>query len=148
MNNGRSRSRFRPLDIMQQTSVQKTTVNAFELENRRKIRSAEILQAVRNLDHTQDDAYRLELIQWIENAYAERMGGVLTGLFSKCYLGHPYIDHRLTITGNIIEHYTRAETPPPPYDKARPFILSGAYEFVEVYSDGEVIPISADGSPS
>ena len=74
----------------------------FERNQRRRPRSAELVQAVLNLDMTQDAAYRAELIDWIEAAYAERMGGVLLGLFARCYLGAPYVDHRLTIVGRIL----------------------------------------------
>lgn len=154
-----SYSRIRKINPFQEQIVQSNTVPAqaslqnsrtteFELQNRRKIRSQEIMQAVHNIDHTQDDAYRVQLIQWLEQAYADQMGGVLVGLFSRCYLGAPYIDHRLSLAGNIIEHYCHDQTPPPPYDRARPFIRSGAYEFVEIYSDGEVVPISPNGTPT
>lgn len=119
-----------------------------ELRNRETARSQQILEAVRHLDMTHDDAYRQELINWLQQAYNERMGGILVGIFGRCYLGSPYIDHRMSITGQIIEHYTHEQTPPEPYARARPLVLSGKYEFVEIYSDGQVIPIRSDGTPN
>ena len=122
--------------------------SSFERNQRRRPRSAELVQAVLNLDMTQDAAYRAELIDWIEAAYAERMGGVLLGLFARCYLGAPYVDHRLTIVGRILEHYSAGDEVPTPFDGARVLARSSAYAYIEIYSDGEVVPIAADGTPA
>ena len=120
----------------------------FERDQRRLPRSAELVQAVRNLDMTQDAAYRAELIDWIEAAYAERMGGVLLGLFARCYLGAPYVDHRLTIVGRILEHYSAGDEVPAPFDGARGLARSSVYSYIEIYSDGEIVPVTADGTPA
>ena len=120
----------------------------FERNQRRRPRSAELVQAVLNLDMTQDAAYRAELIDWIEAAYAERMGGVLLGLFARCYLGAPYVDHRLTIVGRILEHYSAGDEVPAPFDGARGLARSSVYSYIEIYSDGEVVPVTADGTPA
>lgn len=122
--------------------------SALERRRRREPRSGELLQAVRNLDLTQDAAYRAELTEWIEDAYTERMGGVLLGLFARCHLGPPYVDHRLTVVGHILEHYRPTDIVPPPFDAARTLAQSPVYEYVEVYSDGDIIPVLADGSVS
>ena len=122
--------------------------SALERRRRREPRSGELLQAVRNLDLTQDVAYRAELATWIEDAYTERMGGVLLGLFARCHLGPPYVDHRLTVVGHILEHYRPTDIVPPPFDAARTLAQSPVYEYVEVYSDGDIIPVLADGSVS
>lgn len=122
--------------------------SALERRRRREPRPGELLQAVRNLDLTQDAAYRAELTEWIDNAYTERMGGVLLGLFARCHLGPPYVDHRLTVVGHILEHYRPTDIVPPPFDAARTLAQSLVYEYVEVYSDGDIIPVLADGSVS
>ena len=122
--------------------------SALERRRRREPRPGELLQAVRNLDLTQDVAYRAELATWIEDAYTERMGGVLLGLFARCHLGPPYVDHRLTVVGHILEHYRPTDIVPPPFDAARTLAQSPVYEYVEVYSDGDIIPVLADGSVS
>lgn len=122
--------------------------SALERRRRREPRPGELLQAVRNLDLTQDAAYRAELTEWIDNAYTERMGGVLLGLFTRCHLGPPYVDHRLTVVGHILEHYRPTDIVPPPFDAARTLAQSPVYEYVEVYSDGDIIPVLADGSVS
>jgi len=84
----------------------------------------------------------------IEAAYAERMGGVLLGLFARCYLGAPYVDHRLTIVGRILEHYTAGDEVPAPFDGARGLARSSVYSYIEIYSDGEIVPVTADGTPA
>ena len=122
--------------------------SALERRRRREPRPGELLQAVRNLDLTQHAAYRAELTEWIDNAYTERMGGVLLGLFARCHLGPPYVDHRLTVVGHILEHYRPTDIVPPPFDAARTLAQSPVYEYVEVYSDGDIIPVLADGSVS
>ena len=122
--------------------------SALERRRRREPRPGELLQAVRNLDLTQAAAYRAELTEWIDNAYTERMGGVLLGLFARCHLGPPYVDHRLTVVGHILEHYRPTDIVPPPFDAARTLAQSPVYEYVEVYSDGDIIPVLADGSVS
>ena len=129
-------------------SLALATITPYERSRRSLPRSAQIMEAVRNLDMTQDTAYRAELIAWIERAYADRMGGILVGLFARCYLGEPYIDHRMSIEGAIIEHYTPSDPVPEPYRQARALARSPAYAYIEVYSDGDIIPVLADGSVS
>lgn len=116
--------------------------------NRQVIRSGELMETVQRLDTTTDPATALAIMQWINDEYEARQGGTLVGLFGKCYLGHPYVDHRMDLSGgHILEHYQRSEEPPGPYRAARPFARSDAYTFIEVYDDGAVIPIRTDGRP-
>lgn len=114
--------------------------------NRRFQRSEELLEMVRTLDTATDPRMLEAAMERIEEEYEERQVGRIIGLFSRCYLGAPYVDHRLDMMGTmIIEHYTRAESPPPPYGMARPMARSDSYLYVEVYDDGSVIPVRPDG---
>ena len=113
-------------------SLAPATITPYERSRRSLPRSAQIMEAVRNLDMTQDTAYRAELIAWIERAYADRMGGILVGL--------------LSIDGAIIEHYTPSDPVPEPYRQARALARSPAYAYIEVYSDGELVPVREDGT--
>ena len=116
--------------------------------NRRIARRAELIEAVQRLDTTTDPATAEAVMAWVEEEYASRCGGVLVGLFSRCYLGAPYVDHRLDLTGGrILEHFTRDQEPPAAYRSARPLARSAAYLYVEVYDDGVVVPVRSDGRP-
>jgi len=116
--------------------------------NRRVTRTADLVESVQRLDTTTDPAMAQAILRWIQDEYDSRQGGVILGLFSRCYLGAPYVDHRLDLSGGLIlEHFTGAETPPGPFQAARPFARSDAYTFIEVYDDGTVIPVRADGRP-
>lgn len=120
--------------------------SSWELNNRHASRSPQILEAVKNLDLTSNPVYRQQLIDWLRQAYQERSGGQLMAIFSKCYLGYPYQDHYVSLAGNIVEHYKSHESVPPMFSRARPLALSPAYAYIEVYSDGEVVPVAEDGS--
>jgi len=93
-----------------------------------------------------DEISRREILSWLEELYAARDCGTLLGLFGMCYLGEPYVDHLMDIAGTIITHYKPSDLVPSPFDRARPLARSRAYLFIEVYSDGTVVPIRADGS--
>lgn len=134
--------------VSEPAEVSGAKASQFELHNRRMARSEQILEAVSNLDRTQDPAYRQELMNWIEQAYSERMGGKLVALFARCFLGHPYRDHHLSLTKNVVEHYTHYEDVPPIFREARNLALSPRYAFIEVYSDGETVPVEVDGTIS
>ncbi len=115
---------------------------------RRVIRSEDLVRAVQSLDTTTDPQMLQAIMEWINEEYESRQVGRLVGLFGKCYLGDPYVDHRFDLTGGLIlEHFARSEDPPPPYRPARPFARSDAYVYIEVYDDGAVVPIRADGRP-
>lgn len=128
-------------------AVPEQTLAGFGLKKRAEMRSGELLRAVQSIDTTHDPPTKAALMAWLNEEYARRQVGSLLGLFSTCYLGHPYVDHRLSLTGDIVEHYTPEDTLPPGFAPARPLIRSGSYLFVEVYSDGQIVPIRPDGSP-
>ncbi len=116
--------------------------------NRRGMRSRELIEAVQRLDTTTDPAMMRAIMRWINDEYESRRGGVLIGLFSRCYLGAPYVDHRLDLSGSqILEHFTRDQDPPAAFQAARPFARNDAYVFIEVYDDGAVVPVRTDGRP-
>ena len=119
---------------------------SYVVRNRRATRSAELVEAVQRLDLTTDPTARAEIMAWINQAYQDRQGGDLIGLFARCHLGPPYIDHRMTLAGSIIEHYTPIDRVPPPFDGARPLARSNAYAYIEIYSDGQVVPVRQDGT--
>lgn len=121
-------------------------VTPYALQNRRKARSRELMDAAQKLDMTTDPQVRRELGEWIAKLYEERGGGQPIGLFAHCYLGAPYIDHRLDLAGSIITHFTPQEPVPPAYAMARPLARSTAYLFIEVYEDGQVVPVRDDGT--
>ena len=115
---------------------------------RRVVRSEDLVRAVQSLDTATDPQMLQAIMQWINEEYENRQVGRLVGLFGKCYLGEPYVDHRFDMSGSmILEHFARAEEPPPPFRPARPFARSDAYAYIEVYDDGTIVPIRADGRP-
>lgn len=116
--------------------------------NRRVIRDEELLAAVQRLDTTTSPTMVAALMRWIEDEFERRQGGQLIGLFGRCYLGPPYVDHRMDLGGGfIVEHFTRGQSPPLPFREARPLARSNAYAYVEVYDDGALVPIRTDGRP-
>ncbi len=115
---------------------------------RKSIRSPELVEALRHLDAAPSAIAQQEIIDWLRQAYDARGGGPLVGLFGHCYLGAPYIDHAFDLTGAIREHYTPSHAVPPMYVAARPFAVSEAYAYIEIYADGQVIPVRPDGSPA
>ena len=116
--------------------------------NRRVVRDEQLLAAIQRLDTTTSPAMVDALMRWIHDEYERRQGGKLLGLFGRCYLGPPYVDHRMDLDGGfILEHFTRAQSPPLPFRQARPLARSSAYIYVEVYDDGALIPIRTDGRP-
>jgi hypothetical protein len=124
----------------------KVITTPLQEKNRKTRRSADLIEAVKQIDVQTDPAMKQAIIDWVHAEYDKRGGGELIGLFSKCYLGHPYCDHRMDISGSIIEHYKIDENVPPAYARARPLAASGSYAYVEVYADGAVIPVRADGT--
>lgn len=144
-----------PLELSRPTVVAPANVTApsrprplspFEVTRRRAARSRQILDAVTAIDATLDATAQRELTEWIRGAYEERGGGVLVGLFGRCYLGHPFVDHRMAMTGSILQHFHHDEPVPAPYAGARPLARSDAYMFIEVYEDGQLVPVRADGT--
>ena len=121
-------------------------LSALERGNRARRRSQELLDAFERLDTTLDPAARQQIVDWVQEQYEQRNGGQLLGLFGKCYLGHPFVDHVMDMSGHILEHFKSEDAVPIGFGPARPLIRSEAYIFVEVYSDGQVIPVRRDGS--
>ncbi|MFT4127532.1 MAG: hypothetical protein QM662_15045 [Gordonia sp. (in: high G+C Gram-positive bacteria)] len=119
---------------------------AHQRMNRLRLRRGELFQALRQLDAATDQhAYR-QIMQWVNEEYEARQGGTIMGLFAKCYLGPPYVDHRLDLLGSICEHFTPADPVPVPYGQARALAQSGAYAHIEIYSDGSMVPVLPDGT--
>lgn len=116
--------------------------------NRRRRRDRELLDAVARVDTSTDPRQRKELADWIQDRYDEQVGGELMGLFARCQLGPPYIDHEITPAGGILRHFTPADTIPPEYLAARALVRSAAYLYIEIWSDGQVVPIRDDGTPA
>ena len=114
---------------------------------RRHRRSPELLAAIEQLDAEHDPATQKELIDWIAQNCVDEGRGELLGLFAKCYLGHPYVDHQLTLGHQILRHFTPEDAVPPAFAAARSLVRSPAYLFVEVYGDGSVIPVRGNGDP-
>lgn len=129
----------------QNASVSVTTRE--ELRNRASIRSTDLLQAIAALDTQASAVANAEVMDWIREAYDERRGGRLVGLFGKCYLGAPYVDHIMTVEGLICQHFAGTESVPAPYAQARGLAQSPSYVFIEIYTDGAVVPVRADGTP-
>ncbi|MDR0513535.1 MAG: hypothetical protein LBG81_00025 [Coriobacteriaceae bacterium] len=127
------------------TSKSTITTTQHQKKMRRMRRSEELMEAMRQIDVQSDPAMKKAIMEWVESEYDKRGGGKLIGLFGKCYLGHPYCDHRMDLSGSIIEHFKADDPVPPPYKEARAYAASSAYAFIEVYDDGEVIPVHNDG---
>lgn len=122
-------------------------VSAAELTRRRRqVRDTDLLEAVKRLDAEPSLEAQLKLLKWLQQEYDARGGGPLLGLFSRCYLGPPYVDHMLNLMGQICEHYSLSESPQGPYLAARALAKNPAYAYVEVYADGVVIPVRTDGT--
>ena len=144
------RARVTPISPTPATAVPRTVrpgeIDDYTRSKRNQRRSQEILDAIAQIDVTNDPTARQQTHDWIREVYDNRQGGELLGLFSRCYLGAPFVDHRLSITGGIMEHYKADDPVPPGFGPARPLARSSAYLFIEIYTDGQVVPIRNDGS--
>jgi len=120
---------------------------------RKTRRSPELVQAIHGLDSQINPIEMVRWLRWINENYTLSDCGLLLGLFSHCYLGvrpfdgQPFLDHRLDLTQEIIEHYTGVDSVPTGFEVARPLARNEAYAYIEVYTDGTVIPIYPDGRP-
>jgi hypothetical protein len=119
---------------------------AYVIGNRKKPRSKALLQAIQSLDTTTDPSTIRDLLDQIAADYAERNGGLILGLFSKCHLGPPFVDHRLSLGEVILEHYRREDLVPDPFSNARSLAQSAMYLYIEIYSDGQIVPVRPDGT--
>lgn len=123
-------------------------VDRLTLHNRMEPRSARLCTAAQQIDTCVDEVARAEIMTTLRDEYDKRQGGTLLGLFATCHLGPPYVDHKLSVFGDILEHYSPAEDPGYPFNQARGLVRSGAYAFVEIYSDGAIVPVRPDGTPT
>jgi hypothetical protein len=116
---------------------------------RDKPRHSGLFEAIRRLDVMGDETERRALADWIRGEYEREyeFADVPLGFVATCYLGPPYVDHRLDLSASIVDHFSAAQTMPAPFEEARMNVRSGAYEFVEVYLSGKIISVRADGTP-
>ena len=114
---------------------------------RRLRRPADLVQAITRIDAQTDPVAITQWLGWIAANYEVSDCGLLLGLFSHCYLGDPYVDHLLDMNQNILHHYAPADVVPAGFEVARPLARTETYAFIEVYTDGTVIPIYSDGRP-
>ncbi|MCF6389346.1 hypothetical protein L2K20_20420 [Mycobacterium sp. MBM] len=121
-------------------------VDNIALANRIKPRRAELLQVLTQVDASVDQVAQTQIMEWIREEYEARQGGEVIGMFAKCYLGPPFVDHKLDLFGSILQHFSPAQDPGYPYSQARGLVRSGSYAFIEIYSDGKIVPILPDGT--
>jgi hypothetical protein len=108
-------------------------------------RPADVLHALRRLDARLADEELREMGRWIGEQYVTSYGTAPIGYVARCFLGPPYVDHRLGLDGCVLEHYALADVMPDPFGAARMLARSGAYAYVEVYDGGLLLPVLADG---
>ena len=102
--------------------------------------------AIAGLDTVQDEAVRAQILDWIQQSYEDRGGGIMIGLFGRCYLGHPYVDHRMSLDGSILEHFKGDEERAP---CVRAVPGAGALErgrLHEPFTHGRAAAIRIDGT--
>lgn len=114
--------------------------------SRRFRRPAELSDLIRKLDLYTDETGLRAAVDWIKQQYTVHDLDMMVGTFSRCYLGRPYVDHRMTIMGSILEHYSPQDPVPRPYDAARSLAANPSYDYIEVYADGRLVPILMDGT--
>lgn len=102
--------------------------------------------AVGRLDAGLDDGARRQLAEWIAEEYRSGYGEIPLGFFARCHLGPPYVDHQLDLFAVIVRHFAPSDPVPDPFSGARMLVRSGGYAFVEVYSDGLLLPVLDDGT--
>lgn len=139
-------SDFDARSIVQRRNVAPDTDRSV-MAARMQVRSQEVLQTLTRLDVQVDQVAQANAMQWLREQYDQKYGGMLVGLFAKCHLGPPFVDHKLDMLGSILEHYAPHDDPGHPYSNARGLARSGSYAFIEIYSDGHVVPILPDGTP-
>jgi hypothetical protein len=115
--------------------------------DQRKRRHSGIFEAVHRLDAQLDQASREQLAGWVREQYEVEYGDIPMGFVATCYLGPPYVDHMLDLIYSIVQHFAPADVMPDPFGQARMLVRTGAYELVEVYGSGRLVPVRDDGSP-
>lgn len=137
----------RPVDLEQHSRPVNPAFASLVTKNRKRRRSAELVAAVQKLDTATDPESRRELSDWVRSLYEAQDLADPVALFSRCYLGQPYLDHVMTLEGSILTHFTRSDEIPAEYESARALARSDAYAFIEIYDDGTVVPIRDSGDP-
>lgn len=132
------------LSVRPQSGRSSIDVRATHLQKRP--RHAGIFEALARCDAQLDEAGRRQLVAWIRDQYASEYGDIPLGMVSRCYLGPPFVDHTLSLLGEIVEHYAPTDTMPEPFQSARMLARSDDYVFVEVYANGRLVPVTADGT--
>ena len=127
-------------------SGQAVAGTAPSVRNLRKPRHAGLFEAVHRLDVGLDPGARDELARWIRDQYAVDYGDIPMGFVAQCYLGLPYVDHRLDLLHDILDHFSAVQAMPQLFEGARMLARSGAYAYVEVYASGLVAPVLPDGT--
>ncbi|MEV7780948.1 hypothetical protein [Kitasatospora sp. NPDC088351] len=108
-------------------------------------RTDELLDAVARLDAGLEPGAARDLARWLADRYGSAHGGVPLGFLATCRLGAPYVDHQLTLDHAVLRHFAPGDPVPEPFRAARMLVRTGAYAYVEVYSDGLLLPVFADG---
>ncbi|MBX3087334.1 MAG: hypothetical protein KF742_02495 [Cryobacterium sp.] len=114
--------------------------------SRRFTRPPELIESMRRLDSTVDPVARKEITDWIQKVYEAYGSSDVVGMFGHCYLGDGHIDHAFSFTGEIIQHFYPTDDVPSIYRAARPLALTDQYAFIEIYSDGTIVPVRPDGT--
>jgi hypothetical protein len=109
-------------------------------------RSRRTLDTVTALDTGVSDDEITHHIEEIRRMYACDHDGAPTGFLARCRLGPPYVDHRLDLTHAVVAHFTAADTVPDPFAAARMLARSKSYAYIEIYSDGMIVPVLRDGT--
>ncbi|MDG4762719.1 hypothetical protein O7632_01100 [Solwaraspora sp. WMMD406] len=139
----RRRVELRPT-IGQQTGSRQSVTPG--VRAKRRPRHAGLFEAVRRLDAGLDTAARAELAAWVRQEYEQEYGDVPLGFVSECFLGPPYVDHRLDLFQSILDHFAPADPMPEPFAQARTLVRTGGYAFIEVYASGTLRPVLPDGT--
>jgi hypothetical protein len=122
-------------------------VSGHNVRKRRDRRDLAITDILSKIDAASDQASREALIKQLSVIYEQTVGGALIALLGKCCLGAPYVDHELSLAQNIITHFSPDDELSDLVAAARPLAQSGAYAYVEIYSDGQIVPVLPDGLP-
>ncbi|MCT4355568.1 hypothetical protein M5362_20740 [Streptomyces sp. Je 1-79] len=109
-------------------------------------RSDGLRGAVARLDAGLDESARGQLADWAREEYAGSHGAVPLGFVARCYLGPPYVDHILNLFHVIVQHFSPGEAMPEPFAKARMLARSDGYAYIEIYDNGLILPVLADGT--
>jgi len=137
--------------------VAKARLAGPQLERRvKQKRKQAYISALCKLDggvHTHDPRAVAELAAAVELEFEDLgIDQRPIGFVQKCILGPEYEVHILDLAGSsIVAHYKIGEAMPAPYETARKLAthpsraLLNTYAFVEVFADGRIVAVYADG---